>query len=139
MKIRTFVAADKLSVVQLWHRCALVVPWNNPDKDIERKRAVGSELFLVGEISGIIVASAMGGYDGHRGWVNYMAVDPKQQRKGLALQMMKEIENRLITLGCPKLNLQIRASNTSVIAFYQALGFNQDACVSLGKRLISDD
>lgn len=138
MMIRSFAPEDQDAVVQLWKDCSLVVPWNDPQKDIQRKLKDGAELFLLGELDKKIVASAMGGYEGHRGWINYLAVTPAQQGKGYARQMVENLEARLLALGCPKLNLQIRSSNVDVIHFYEALGYNADACVSLGKRLIPD-
>ena len=138
MHIRSFVPKDQDAVVQLWKDCNLVVPWNDPQKDIQRKLKQGAELFLLGELDGKVIASAMGGYEGHRGWINYLAVVPAQQGKGYARQMMEDLEKRLLVLGCPKLNLQIRSSNVDVIRFYEALGYQADACVSLGKRLIPD-
>ncbi|WP_108127382.1 GNAT family acetyltransferase [Saccharospirillum mangrovi] len=138
MHIRPFQPADRAAVVQLWQACQLTVPWNDPNKDIDRKLKVGADLFLIGERDGQIVASVMGGYEGHRGWINYLAVDPSHQRQGLAQQMMQAIEQKLTDLGCPKINLQVRNTNTAVIAFYEALGYQIDAAVSLGKRLESD-
>lgn len=126
-------------VIALWHVCGLVVPWNDPQKDIQRKMDVGLDLFLVGLAGEDVVATAMGGYEGHRGWVNYLAVSPQYQRSGLGKLMMDELEARLIQKGCPKINLQVRTSNTSVIAFYESLGYRRDDAVSLGKRLIKDD
>jgi len=84
------------------------------------------------------VATAMGGYEGHRGWINYLAVDPRCQRRGYAECLVRELEIRLIALGCPKVNLQVRASNSAVIAFYEKIGYSQDLNVSMGKRLIPD-
>ena len=96
------------------------------------------ELFLVGEADGRLVASAMAGYDGHRGWVNYLAVVPDAQGLGYGRALMAHIEAALLARGCPKLNLQVRSSNTAVLAFYRQLGYAQDEAVSLGKRLIAD-
>lgn len=138
MKIRSFAPEDQDAVIQLWNDCNLVVAWNDPQKDIQRKLKAGAELFLVGAIDGRIMAAAMGGYEGHRGWVNYLAVAPAHRSKGYARQLMQELEKRLLAVGCPKLNLQIRSSNVDVIRFYEALGYKADACVSLGKRLIPD-
>lgn len=138
MQIRPFIQADQDAVIQLWNDCNLVVAWNDPQKDIQRKLKDGAELFLLGELNGKIMASAMGGYEGHRGWINYLAVAPAQQGKGYARQLMENLEQRLRVLGCPKLNLQIRSSNVEVIRVYEALGYKMDACVSLGKRLIPD-
>ena len=138
MRIRSFKSADRDAVIELWKRCGLVVPWNDPEKDIQRKMSVGADLFLVGEEGDTLVGVAMGGYEGHRGWVNYLAVDPGCQGRGYAREIMIELENRLLMAGCPKLNIQVRESNTDVLKFYKDLGYKQDACVSLGKRLIPD-
>lgn len=138
LHIRPFAILDTNAVVTLWQRCGLVVAWNDPVKDIERKLAVGRELFLVGEVAGQVVASAMGGYEGHRGWVNYLTVDPAWQRRGFGRAMMNAVEQRLLALGCPKINLQVRRGNTAVLQFYAALGYCEDAVISLGKRLIPD-
>jgi ribosomal protein S18 acetylase RimI-like enzyme len=85
-----------------------------------------------------IIATAMGGYEGHRGWVNYLAVDPAFRKKGFGRQLMAEIEKRLLALGCPKINLQVRMDNTSALEFYSQIGYKDDNVVSLGKRLIVD-
>lgn len=138
MQIRPFADADTDAVVALWQRCALVRPWNDPQRDIARKRAVQRELFLVAELDVAIVGSVMGGYDGHRGWVNYLAVDAAHRRGGLGRRLMAEVETRLRDLGCPKLNLQVREDNTAALGFYARLGYGRDSVVSLGKRLESD-
>jgi len=137
--IRSYHDSDKNDVIQLWEECDLVVPWNDPIRDIERKLTVQPKLFLVGLMDKKIVATAMVGYEGHRGWVNYLAVNPKKQRQGIATQMMKEAEHRLLKLGCPKLQVQVRTTNSGVIKFYQKLRYNIDDVVNIGKRLISDE
>ena len=139
MKIRTFESDDAAAVIELWRRCDLTRPWNDPWRDIERKVAVSDDLFLVGTIADVVVATGMAGYDGHRGWVNYLAVDPDRRSAGLGRAMMDEVEIRLRALGCPKINLQVRTSNPAAIAFYERLGFAVDDAVSLGKRLESDE
>ncbi|HTT73699.1 MAG TPA: GNAT family acetyltransferase [Thermoplasmata archaeon] len=138
MEIRPFEGADEDAVVELWQRCGLVRPTNDPHRDIARKRAVRPDLFLVGTESGRIVATVMAGYEGHRGWINYLAVDPELQRGGRGRALMDAAEQRLRATGCPKINLQVRRTNTGVIAFYRRLGYAEDDVVSLGKRLASD-
>ena len=138
MQIRPYTPADETAVIALWQRCELTRPWNDPRKDIERKLTVQPELFVVGEHQGQIVATAMAGFDGHRGWINYLAVSPEVQKKGLGRQLMTHVEQALTAMGCPKLNLQVRAGNAQALAFYQAIGYGQDELVSMGKRLISD-
>lgn len=81
----------------------------------------------------------MVGYEGHRGWINYLAVLPQYQRQGFATQMIQEAEKILRSAGCPKINLQVRSSNTGVIEFYKAIGFKRDDVVSMGKRLEQDN
>ena len=111
---------------------------NDSSKDIQRKLAVDPELLLIAESEGQLVGSIMGGYEGHRGWVNYLAVLPEFQRQGIASRLMNEIEAALLKRGCPKINLQVRSSNQSALEFYAALGYLDDNVVGLGKRLIVD-
>ena len=139
MKIRHFETQDEEQVIALWKECKLTVPWNDPKKDIQRKLKVNPELFLVGEIDGEIVSSIMGGYEGHRGWVNYLAVSPSHQKKGYGRQLMDAVEVKLREMGCPKINLQVRDTNLEVIEFYKAIGYNMDHVVGMGKRLESDE
>ena len=138
MDIRKFRDQDRKAVISLWQRCGLLVPWNHPDLDIDRKLQVQSELFLVGEIDGEVVATAMGGYEGHRGWINYLAVEPEMRGKGLGRMMMKLIEEGLSGMGCPKINLQVRESNLDVIRFYEKIGYSSDHVIGFGKRLSED-
>ena len=139
MNIRPFETKDEEQVISLWKECKLVVPWNNPGKDIQRKLKVNPELFLVGEIEGIIVGSIMGGYEGHRGWVNYPAVSPSYQKKGYGWQLMEAVEEKLKKMGCAKVNLQVRETNLEVIEFYKAIGYDLDHVIGMGKRLESDE
>jgi ribosomal protein S18 acetylase RimI-like enzyme len=138
MDIRVFRPEDESAVLALWERCGLIRLWNDPRKDIARKLAVQPELFLVGLADHTIVATAMAGYEGHRGWVNYLAVAPERQRQGLGRSMMREVERLLHSAGCPKINLQIRDTNAEAMAFYSALGYKRDEVVSMGKRLETD-
>lgn len=138
MIVRQFKAQDTDQVVALWQECELTRPWNNPLLDIERKQQQDDSLFLVGELDNHLIASVMGGYDGHRGWMYYLAVSPKHQRCGYAREIISHLEQKLIALGCPKLNLQIRSDNIAVQEFYHEIGFTEDATVSMGKRLIPD-
>jgi ribosomal protein S18 acetylase RimI-like enzyme len=139
MQIRPFEDPDEEAVIALWERSGLLRPWNDPRKDIARKRRVQRDLFLVGTIDGSVVATVMGGYDGHRGWVNYLAVDPDRRRRGLGREIMDELRRRLVELGCPKINLQIRKDNLHAIAFYERLGFVEDHSLSFGLRLERDE
>ena len=136
--IRQFVSNDTNRVIFIWEQCDLVRNWNNPNYDIQRKLNFQKELFFVGLLNDEIIATAMFGYDGHRGWLNYFAVLPNCQKRGFGKQLMTFGEMVLIERGCPKLNLQIRNDNTKAINFYQKVGYKEDAVVSFGKRLIED-
>lgn len=137
--IRPFEDSDTDAVVSLWEACELTRPWNNPVTDIQRKQKLNDELFVVAYDGSRLVGSVMAGYEGHRGWINYLAVSPDSRKQGLGKALMQHVENKLLTIGCPKINLQIRAGNTDVIAFYESIGFSDDKVSSFGKRLIPDD
>tara|TARA_B100000579_G_C22220722_1_gene571531 strand:+ start:28 stop:468 length:441 start_codon:yes stop_codon:yes gene_type:complete len=136
--IRKFHENDEQRLVSLWKVCRLTVPWNNPHKDISRKLSVQPELFLVGLFEENLIASVMAGYDGHRGWINYLAVHPDFQKRGFGKQLMVKVENELRELGCPKINLQIREGNEKVLSYYLKLGFFEEKNISMGKRLEDD-
>jgi len=139
MEIRPFHLSDESAVVELWQKCELVRPVNDPARDIRRKLSVNPELFLLGTIDGKVIASVMAGYEGHRGWINYLAVHPEHRLKGYGRQILAEAEKQLRVLGCPKINLQVRTTNRTVLEFYQRIGYRLDDVVSLGKRLEHDE
>jgi len=126
-------------VIFVWRQCDLLRPWNDPHQDIARKMKVRPDLFLVGELKGRIMATVMAGYDGHRGWLYYLAVLPEHQRAGYGRAIVAEAERLLRIEGCPKINLQVRTSNPDVIDFYRQIGFSSDEVSSMGKRLEKDD
>ncbi len=141
--IREFRAGDAEMVVSLWEACGLTRPWNDPRADIERKLAEQPELFLVveeanGERAGEIVGSVMAGYDGHRGWIYYLATAPTRRGRGIGRTLVAEIERRLEAIGCPKAQLMVRTDNAPAVGFYEALGYEPNEVLVLGKRLISD-
>lgn len=138
MTIRPFAVTDTDEVVTLWEECGLVRPWNDPRKDIERKLRVQPELFLVAQDGTEVVGSVMAGFDGHRGWIYYLAVAASHQRLSLGRALMQQAEKLLVEVGCPKVNLMVRSTNEAVIGFYRRLGYEQDDVVSMGKRLIAD-
>ncbi|HVT74725.1 MAG TPA: GNAT family acetyltransferase [Lacunisphaera sp.] len=138
IRVRPFTRADGAVVVALWEACGLTRPWNDPHQDIARKLKVNPEMFLVAEAGGRIVGTVMAGYEGHRGWINYLAVEPSRRRGGLGRRLMAEAERLLRAAGCPKINLLVRTDNAAVIAFYERIGFQRDEVVSLGKRLAHD-
>ncbi|MEL7088028.1 MAG: GNAT family acetyltransferase [Planctomycetota bacterium] len=139
MEIRPFTPEDVGSIIDLWKKCGLVAPQNDPWRDIMRKMQVDPELLLVGVVDGRVVATVMAGYEGHRGWINYAAVHPDHRKKGYGRRMMAAAEQALAKLNCPKINLQVRSSNRDTIAFYEALGYHADDVISLGKRLTQDE
>ena len=135
IEIRPFQIEDEAAVVQLWHECLLTRGSNDPHRDIRLKMAMQPDLFLVGTIDGRLVATLMAGYEGHRGWLNYLAVAPDCRNRGYGRLMVTAAENRLVLLGCPKINLQVRTDNVLALDFYLKLGFLTDQVISLGKRL----
>ncbi len=136
--VRSYRPEDREALVSLWSICELTRPWNNPDRDIDRKLARDGDNLLVLEEDGSLVGTVMVGYDGHRGWVNYLGVHPAHRRRGLGRLLMDEAEARLRALGCAKVNLQIRTSNTAASEFYRRIGYSLDEAVSMGKRLEKD-
>ncbi len=138
MHIRMFRPSDEQAVIRLWEGCGLTRPWNDARQDIARKLTEQPELFLVALCGDVVVGTAMAGFDGHRGWVYYLAVAPEHRQRSYGRQLMREVERRLLERGCPKLNLQVRAANPEALEFYRRLGYDQDEVVSLGRRLIED-
>jgi ribosomal protein S18 acetylase RimI-like enzyme len=140
IEIRPYEDADEPAVAALWrdtlHDAA---PHNDPVVALRKKRASGCDLFYVAVDSGRIIGTTMGGYDGHRGWIYSVAVDPEHRRRGIGSALLRHLEAELRRRGCLKLNLQVRTSNLEVIAFYESLGFTTDAVISLGKRLYPKD
>lgn len=136
--IRPYLESDLDEVIALWELCDLTRPWNNPEIDIFRKLAQRDQLFLLAVKDDQLIATVMSGYDGHRGWVNYLAVHPHFQRNGVATALIQQLEKRLIALGCPKLQLLIRQDNIDVQNFYEQLGYEEVEVICLGKRLITD-
>lgn len=138
LEIRPYFKKDGEQVIALWKQCGLVVPWNDPQKDIDRKMNKDPDLFLVCCLGDTIIGTVMGGYEGHRGWINYLAVGPDHQHQGVGRKLMAAVESKIQALGCPKINLQVRESNSDALAFYEALGYGNDRVIGLGKRLVHD-
>jgi len=138
LAIRVYQASDEKDVIDLWVSCDLVVPWNNPKTDIERKLTQNPELFFVGEKDGKLLATCMAGYDGHRGWVYYLAVHSGHRKDGIATALMQHAEESLKAIGCPKIELMVRSKNKGVIGFYDSIGYKEEPVVVLSKRLIED-
>ena len=135
VRVRTYRNQDLEGVKTLWAEVFPAdPPWNRADAAIPEKTAVQPELLLVAEDAGVVVGTAMAGYDGHRGWLYSVAVKPARQGSGVGRMLVREAERRLKTLGCGKINLQVRSANEAVIGFYRRLGYEVEDRVSMGKR-----
>jgi ribosomal protein S18 acetylase RimI-like enzyme len=115
--------ADVESVIALWQRCGLTRPWNDPASDIAFARRGANATILVGRADNAIMATAMVGHDGHRGWVYYVAVDPNCQGRDFGRTVMTAAEDWLRQQGVTKAMLMVRPDNTEVQAFYDRLGY----------------
>lgn len=134
--IRPFRQADEPEVIELWKSVfGYAAPHNDPATVIRQKMKADPDLFLVAAWEGAVVGTAMGGYDGHRGWIYSLAVDPGHRRRGLATALVRHVERVLAERDCRKVNLQVLASNTGTVAFYQKLGYSIEERVSMGKLL----
>ena len=138
VEIRPLTDADVEPVVELWHESGLTRPWNDPHTDIRRARAVWPELLLVAVDGGTVVGSVMAGYDGHRGWLYYLATAPARRGEGIGRSLVQEAETRLVALGCPKVMLMVRAGNDTVLEYYDGLDYTRETSRLTGKRLIPD-
>ena len=134
-RIRPYENHDAPAVIDLWQRCDLIVPWNDPQLDIDRKLGTQPDSVLVATVDGQIVGTVMVGYDGHRGWINYLATAPEHRRRGVGRALMKAAEERMRAIGCLKINLQIRRWNSNAVAFYERIGYAVEDVVSMGRRL----
>jgi ribosomal protein S18 acetylase RimI-like enzyme len=134
--IRKYQDSDYADVVALWR---VVFPndpsWNEPVELIRRKRSVQPNLFWIAQEGELIVGTVLAGWDGVRGWIYHLAVDPAKRRKGTARLLMKAAEDALEALGCPKVNLQVRMNNTGVVDFYKTIGYVVEERVQMGKPL----
>ena len=134
--VRRYRPADHEPVVALWQ---LVFPddppHNEPSVLIRRKLAVQQDLFLVADVEHLLVGTVLAGYDGVRGWVYHLAVHPEFRRRGIGTDLMRSAEERLKPLGCPKLNLQVRAANANAVEFYRSLGYATEERISMGRLL----
>jgi len=135
LEITSYNPTYQTAVMDLWKKCNLVVPQNDPIEDIQKKIDVQPELFFVALLKNKLIGSVMAGYDGHRGWLYYLAVLPEYQKKGYGKKLVKKAVNELRKLGCLKVNLQVRTDNTSIVNFYKHLGFKEEERVSLGMHL----
>jgi ribosomal protein S18 acetylase RimI-like enzyme len=140
LEIRSYKDEDEPAVIDLWRRVFPdAPPHNDPAGDIRRKLLVQPELFLVALDGQRLVGTAMSGFDGHRGWVYYLAVLPEHRRRGVGRALMQRIETELAARGCSKINLQVRSTNRRAADFYRHLGYQVEDRISMGKKLELDD
>ncbi len=137
-RIASYDEKYRKNVIDLWSKCGLIRPWNDPDKDIDRKLTDKNGGFFLLFQGDRMIGSVMAGYDGHRGSINYLSIDPGHRSAGLGQMMMSHCEAFLIERGCPKINLFVRQGNDAVIGFYDQLGYEEEKAVAFGKRLIPD-
>lgn len=143
-QIRPFLATDTEQAVALWDECGLTRPWNDPRADIERALGAQPEFFLAATTAAsasgdeTLVGTVMAGYDGHRGWMYYLATAPSHRGTGLGRRLVREVERLLEAAGCPKAMLMVRSTNARVLGFYDELGYEQEEVLVLSKRLIHD-
>lgn len=138
MQIRPYQNSDQPAVIALWNEVLPdSAPHNDPATAIRKKIEEERDLFFVADVDGEVVGTVMGGYDGHRGWIYSVAVKPQQRRQGIGGKLLRRLEAALTERGCLKVNLQVRSSNSEVIAFYETLGYAVEERVSMGKRLYS--
>jgi ribosomal protein S18 acetylase RimI-like enzyme len=139
LKISGFLDDHSDHVIVPWKKCGLTRSWNNLEKDIARKNSDQNSKFLIGQIDGVLLALIKIGYGGHRGSINYLAVDPIHSGAGHSKILMAEAERLLTSIGCPKINFCVRTDNDKVVEFYHQLGFAIEPVHLLGKHLIEDD
>lgn len=138
IQIRAYAPDDREAVVAVWRAAGLIRPVNSPYRDIDRKLAIDPEGLLVAVDGDAVVGTVMAGYDGHRGWINYMGVDPSRHREGIGRVLIEAAVELLRGRGCSKVNLQVLRTNAGVIEFYEKAGFVEDNVLSMGLRLVQD-
>jgi ribosomal protein S18 acetylase RimI-like enzyme len=136
MDVRPFHESDEDDVIALWTEAfGYPAAHNDPATVIRHKLAVQRDLFFVATLDNRLVGTIMGGYDGHRGWIYSLAVGPEVRRRGIGTALMRHVERELAGRGCPKVNLQVLATNAATVAFYERLGYSVEERVSMGKIL----
>ena len=135
MQIAAATESDIDGVIALWKACGLTRPWNDPAADYRLAMANETSAILLAHMEGQLVASVLTGFDGHRGWVYYLAVAPDFRKQGLGRKMMEAVEAWLRERNAPKIQLMVRDDNEAAIGFYQALGYDVQPVVTIGRRL----
>jgi ribosomal protein S18 acetylase RimI-like enzyme len=131
--------ADASAVIALWNACALTRPWNDPQVDFDRALSNVSSDILIARNEGCVAGSVMVGFDGHRGWVYYLACQPQFQRLGIGRALMSAAETWLRERGAPKIQLMVRDDNKAALGFYEALGYDVQPVITIGRRLDGGD
>ena len=135
LAIADIADADITTVIALWQACGLTRPWNDPASDIALARREPNSTVLIGRDGDAIVATVMVGYDGHRGWVYYVATDPDRRAKGYGRAIMNAAEDWLRAAGVAKLQLMVRRDNAKAGAFYQSIGYAEAQTIVFAKWL----
>ena len=136
MRIRPFVDDDRAGVIALWEQVFPDDPPHNaPPRMLDAKLAANDGLLFVAADTDTLLGTAMAGYDGHRGWLYAVAVSPGHRRCGIGTALVRHALDALRSMGCVKVNLQVRATNTAVVGFYESLGFEVEERVSMGMRI----
>ena len=122
-EINPFHPTDITDIINLWERCDLLRPWNNPKVDIETAQKTDACRIIVGKKDNSLIASVLVGFDGHRGWIYYQAVHPKHQGLGYGKILLQAAEDFLKSYDCQKVELMIRPENHTIRKFYEKLGY----------------
>ena len=140
MDIVTLDQHAATSAVTLWQACGLTRPWNDPYADFTRAvEGPSSAVLGTYDAGGTLIGTAMGGVDGHRGWVYYVASAPDHRGEGIGRALMKAAEDWIIERGMPKVHVMVRRSNTAVVGFYDSLGYEEQDTLVLGRRFDGSD
>ncbi len=136
MIIRPFRLCDESSVIELWRKVfPATAPHHDPKLSVSRKLDVDPDLLLVALEDDRVIGTAMGGYDGHRGWIYSIAVDPAFRGRGVGSLLLRSLEEELAGRNCPKVNLQVRDTNPEAVAFFEKRGYSIEPRISMGKAL----
>lgn len=135
LRIRRYLPSDYPAVVELWEASGIYVGPSDTRRELERSRRRDADLFLVGEDGGQIVGVVLGRYDGRRGWIHHLAVDPGRRHRGIGARLVAELERRLARKGCAKVNLHVVPENEAVCAFYEELGYGRRSIIFMDKWL----
>jgi ribosomal protein S18 acetylase RimI-like enzyme len=131
--IRPFRTTDFRAVRRVWKAAGLRISPSDSKKELDRTRKRDPDLFLVALQGKAVVGVVLGRFDGRRGWVNHLAVDPRRQSRGIGTALIRELEDRLRAKGCPKVNLHVESDNHEVVAFYEKLGYSQRGLIYMDK------